>query len=201
MTVCDVTVLTASMPERSNYLQECVNSVRAQNYQPQAHLIGIDSQLGGAAKMVNSLIPAVTTKWIALLADDDIFYPHHLEVLVEAGDDHDADMVYPWCETEGRGGWNPNALYDEQRLWTDNYIPATVLIKTDVVREVGGYPEVVCEDHAMWIKLLQANKRIVCVPVITWRYRFHKNDHGGVANISDGYNPWILKDSEDTRKF
>lgn len=201
MTVCDVTVVTASMPERAHFLKECIDSVRTQTWEPKAHLIGVDSQLGGAAKMVNDLLPAINTKWMALLADDDLFYPNHLEVLVSNGDKYDADMVYPWCATEGRGGWNPNAFYDPERLMRDNYIPATVLIKTDVVREVGGYPEVVCEDHAMWLKLLAFNKTIICCPVITWLYRFHRDEHGNAENVSDGYNPWIKVDPEDTRKF
>ena len=180
----DVTVCTPSLPHRNSMLVECMESVRNQTLQPKAHLIGIDYNRIGGAKNLNRLITQADTEWIAPLADDDLLYPTYLErLLSEAGD---ADMIYPWCEVTGtRNGWNPNALFDPERLKTDNYIPATVLIRKSAWEELGGYPEIVCEDHGMWVKLLQGGKKIKCLPEILWQYRFHGR------NISDGqYQPW-----------
>lgn len=180
-----VTVVTPSLPHRNEMLVNNMESVRNQTLQPKAHLIGIDYERIGGAKMINKLIGQVRTKWFAPLADDDVFYPQHLERLVTVGEALEADMIYPWCHVVNRGGWNPNAHFDEQRLRTGNYIPATVLMKTEVWNELGGYPDEVCEDWAMWIKMLDAGKKIRCLPEITWEYRFHGR------NISDGkIPPW-----------
>lgn len=186
MTLVDVTVCTPSIPHRSEMLQECMESVRNQTWHPKAHLIAIDYERVGGARMLNTLIDAANTEWIAPLADDDLFYPQYIEkLLTNAGD---ADMIYPWCEVTGtRNGWNPNSLLDIERLKSDNYIPATVLIRKSAWEKLGGYPEVVCEDHAMWVKMIEANMEIKCFPEILWQYRFHGR------NISDGkLAPWEI---------
>ncbi len=179
MTLVDVTVCTTSIPHRSEMLQECMRSVRNQTWKPKAHLIAIDYERVGGARTLNTLIDAAKTEWVAPLADDDLFYPQYIEkLLTNAGD---ADMIYPWCEVTGtRNGWNPNSLLDIERLKEDNYIPATVLLRKSAWEKLGGYPEVVCEDHAMWLKMIEANMQIKCLPEILWQYRFHGK------NISDG---------------
>jgi glycosyltransferase involved in cell wall biosynthesis len=184
MTIVDVTVCTPSLAHRNEMLVECMASVRNQTWQPRAHLVGVDYDRAGASVVLNRLISAADTEWIAPLADDDLLYPHYIESLLSNAED--ADMIYPWCEVTGtRNGWNPNSLLDIKRLKSDNYIPATVLIRKSAWEKVGGYPEVVCEDHAMWIKLIEADLKIKCLPEILWQYRFHGR------NISDGqYEPW-----------
>lgn len=184
MTLVDVTVCTPSVIHRSQMLQECMESVRNQTWTPKAHLIGIDYERVGGAKTLNKLIDAANTEWIAPLADDDLFYPRYIEALLTNADD--ADMIYPWCQVTGtRNGWNPNSLFDVERLRVGNYIPATVLLRKSAWEKLGGYPEVVCEDHAMWLKMIDANMKIKCFPEILWQYRFHG------SNISDGtLSPW-----------
>jgi len=184
MNLVDVTVCTPSLPHRNEMLAECMESVRNQTWTPKAHLVGIDYERIGGPKTLNKLISAADTEWIAPLADDDLLYPNYIEELVHnAGD---ADMVYPWCEVTGtRNGWNPNATLDIERLKQSNYIPATVLLRRSAWEQLGGYPEVVCEDHAMWVKMIDAGMQIKCVPKILWQYRFHGR------NISDGkLEPW-----------
>lgn len=165
-------------------LVECIESVKKQTVLPASHTIYTDYNRIGPAKALNIMFRSIETEWAAPLADDDIFYPQYIERLIaEAGD---ADMVYPWCRVTGtREGWIPNAHFDADTLRVSNYIPATVLIRKSAWEKVGGYPEVVCEDHAMWLKLLDAGLKIKCVPEILWEYRFHGR------NISDGiYAPW-----------
>jgi len=179
MTIVDVTVCTPSIPSRSEMLLECITSVKNQTWQPKAHLIGIDYERAGTAKTLNKLVDQSTTEWFAPIADDDLYYPNFIQVLLSAAED--ADMVYPWCEVTGtRNGWNPNSYFDAEKLRSANYIPATVLMRKSAWEKVGGYPEVVCEDHAMWLKFLDNNLKIVCIPQILWQYRFHGR------NISDG---------------
>ena len=182
MTIVDVTVCTPSLPHRSDMLNECMQSVRSQTWQPKSHLIGLDYERLGPAKTANKLYSQATTEWVISLADDDLLYPSFIETLLSQADD--ADMIYPWCEVIGtRNGWNPNSYFDADRLRDNNYIPATVLIRKSAWEDVGGFPEVLLEDHEMWIKLMDAGKKIKCVPEILWQYRFHGK------NISDGHDP------------
>jgi hypothetical protein len=184
------------MPHRHRWLDECMGAVRNQTVRVHEHRIGVDYRRSGGAAMLNRVIDGVTTKWVFPLADDDLIDPSCIEKLLAKAEETDADMVYPWCRVTGRGGWNPNSHYDEVRLKRDNYIPATVLIKTEVVQSVGGYPDVVCEDHGMWLKLLETKRKIVCLPEVLWTYRFHRGPNGEAENVSDGARFWELKDGE-----
>ena len=175
----EVTVLTSAVPHRVNMLQDCIKSVINQTKKPYAHHIGIDYSKAGCGAMMNRMAKDVKTEWIAFLADDDILYPNHLEVLLDAVDDK-AKMIYPWCNVSGKGwadNWNPNSLYDPDRLKRGNYIPGTVLFHTETYHELGGFNETpfITEDYNLWQALLAKHGQfsIKCVPVITWEYRFH----------------------------
>lgn len=170
-----VAVLTAALPHRVHLLAECVESIRQQTHRPVAHLIAVDYEQAGCVATMNRLfesVDATAADWVALLADDDLAYPHHLETLVGASTG--ADIVYTWCDVEGRPGWNPNAHFDPDRLLYENYIPSTTLIRVELVRRLGGWKPGPhgWEDYTMWLRALKAGARFVCVPTITWRYRF-----------------------------
>ncbi len=180
MTFADVTVVTPTVPHRYEMLYNCLESVRNQTVLPVKHLVGVDFEREGTSKTLNKLIAEANTEWIAPLCDDDVFYPNYIErLVVEAGD---ADMIYPWANIINRD-WNPNSHFDPERLLYENYIPATVLIRKSVWEELGGYPDHICEDWMMWIKMVQAGKKIKCLPEILWEYRFHGK------NISEGNDP------------
>jgi glycosyltransferase involved in cell wall biosynthesis len=100
-----VTVVTATLPERTDFLHRAVTSVRQQTLRPQAHLIGYDYARRGGAAMKNDLCFAAESKWIALLDDDDYFYPDHLASLVEAAETNGADVAYSWCDVSGANPW------------------------------------------------------------------------------------------------
>jgi len=74
----DVTVCTPSLPERGRQLAEAIASVVHQTVRPAAHLIWIESPGPGQegprhmALQRNRLLLAVTTKWTAVLDDDDL---------------------------------------------------------------------------------------------------------------------------------
>lgn len=178
--MADVTVVTPTVSHRHAMLVNCMESVRNQTVLPRAHLIGTDYERIGPEGMFNQLIDKSTTEWVAPLCDDDVYYPNFIERLVAEAED--ADMIYPWVNVVGHPrSWNPNSLFDPVRLMHENYIPATVLIRKSVWEELGGYPESNgCEDWLMWIKMVQAQKRIKCLPEVLWEYRFHGR------NISSG---------------
>ncbi len=55
--------------------------------------------------MKNDLCFAAESKWIALLDDDDYFYPDHLASLVEAAEANGSDVAYSWCDVSGANPW------------------------------------------------------------------------------------------------
>jgi len=175
MRVGSVVVVTASLPERHEYRAEAIRSVEAQTLQPVAHIVMIDYERAGPAAMLNRMLPAAAAtgaEWFAQLADDDLLLPHHLETLVAHATD--ADIVYPYCEVEGRA-WNPNQSFDPNLLRVLNFIPATTIIRTSLCVELGWRTDARhgFEDHDFWIRALDAGARFVCVPEVTWTYRFH----------------------------
>lgn len=174
-----ISVLTASLPEREAFRAEAIASVNAQTFAPIAHLIGIDHERVGPAAILNRLLPAavaMSAEWVALLADDDVLYPQHLEALsaCESG-----DIRYSYCDVEGRGGWSPNAPFDPDRLRRENYIPATTLIRTELAVTLGWNVDAAngWEDYDFWLRALDVGAEFACVPEVTWLYRFHGSNH------------------------
>mgnify|MGYP001606334449 FL=1 len=151
-------------------------SIATQTLQPVAHIIAIDYEHAGTAAMLNRMIgSAVATgaEWVALLADDDLAYPGHLETLASAS--NSADIIYTWCDVHGRPGWNPNRLFDADALRAGNYIPGTVLMRTDLANNLGWRTDAAhgFEDWNFWLRAIDWGARFACIPEITWQYRFH----------------------------
>jgi GT2 family glycosyltransferase len=170
-----IVVLTASVPERSSFRADAIESVNAQTLPPVAHIIMIDHERAGPAAMLNRMLPAAIAsgaEWVAQLADDDVLHPNHLATLATATD---ADIIYSYCDVEGRGGWNPNAPFDAARLRRENYIPATTMIRADLCAELGWREDAAhgWEDWDFWLRALDRDATFRCVPEVTWTYRFH----------------------------
>jgi len=142
----------------------------------------VDYERVGPAMMLNRMLPACSAAdadWVAQLADDDLADPHHLELLAEHSED--ADIVYSWCRVEGRS-FNPNREFDEAALRASNFIPATTMIRTSLCTQLGWRSDSThgFEDWDFWLRALDAGARFVCVPEVSWTYRFHG------ANLSTG---------------
>ena len=171
-----IAVVTASLPERVDFRADCMASVAAQTLAPVAHVVMVDYERAGPAAMLNRMLPAcfaARADWIAQLADDD------LELL--AAHSADADIVYSWCRVEGRS-FNPNREFDAAALRASNYIPATTMIRTRLCTQLGWRSDAPhgFEDWDFWLRALDAGARFVCVPEVSWTYRFHG------ANLSTG---------------
>lgn len=171
-----VVAVTASLPERHQFRADAIASVAAQTFAPVAHIVAIDYERAGPASMLNRMLPtalATGADWVAQLADDDVLYPHHFETMISHADD--ADVVYTYCDVEGRGAWNPNAPFDAARLRRENYIPATTMIRADLCEQLGWREDAAhgWEDWDFWIRALDAGAVFRCVPERTWLYRFH----------------------------
>jgi hypothetical protein len=89
-----VTVITPTIPPRGELLGRAMRSVAAQTFKPLAHLIMADVHRYGAPKMLDMCLRTAQTEWVAVLADDDEFLPHHLETLWNLLDETGADVAY-----------------------------------------------------------------------------------------------------------
>jgi hypothetical protein len=154
-------------------LAEAVEGVAAQTLQPAAHLIGFDYRRQGPSAAINQLTKAARTEWVALLADDDLFLPHHLETLMAHS--KNADMVLSWCRIEGRdipqfrGDFTPYDLLQR----SDTGMRGTFMFRRSLWERVGGWPPSPIEDWKFMVAAVQAKARLVPVYEETWVYRFH----------------------------
>lgn len=178
-----VTVITATMPERSVLLAEAMASVAAQTVTPAEHLVAVDYVRHGGARVYNLLAKAVRTPWLATLPDDDLFYPNHLETLLGAADG--ADVVYSYCDVTGNYPWEAyNQPFHPDLLRRTSCVSHVALVRTDLVARLGGWEEIAGYDYRFWLTALDAGARFVSVPVPTWHYRLETDwrheSRGGV---------------------
>lgn len=204
----DVTVVIPTIPGREDLLRRAVKSISDQQAHPGNVIAQLDLDRHGAHWARNEALKLVETPWVAWLDDDDILLPNHLRVLVRgANRAPDADLVFTYPEFVG--GRDPLAVWIDGQVVPEpinvpwdyrcelsmrkhgNFIPVTHMVKTDLVRSVGGFPEPNsmpevhngsqdCEDALLLIKLLDVGAKFhhVC-GVRTWVYNFHSENTGG----------------------
>lgn len=213
----DVTVVTPTILGREDFVARAMASVAAQQVAPATTVLQIDRRRNGAAWCRNQALTQVDTDWLAWLDDDDELLPNHIKVLTRAANRSGADMVY--SNAEFVGGRDPLAVCQNRQLIPSpinvpfgpdqrdhldsrrseycphcgylrgNYIPVTYLVRTDLVRAVGGMPEpyaigqytsAECEDYGLLLRMLDAGATFHHVlGAKTWRYHFHDQNTGG----------------------
>lgn len=172
-----VSILTPSVPERHQLLEECVSSVSAQTVTDFEHLVEVDERRDGCAAMMNRLASRAVGDWLLPLADDDLLLPGCLSRLVAAADA--ADVVYA----------PPLVTGNEDRWWffqAPPAIPSCALIRRSLWDAVGGYDETLTreEDRDLWVKALGVGARFVRVDYPCWVYRMWQLDDGTAGNKS-----------------
>lgn len=175
-----VTVITPHVTGRAGMLTELGDALDAQTYGRARWLIGTDTDREGPARIRNALLWRVRTPWVALVDDDDLVDPDHLETLLEAA------QVDPWCPvvfTRGRledgellPFAGPPAGQWRRSILASNTIPQTALVATAYWRAAGGQDEGHrLEDWSLWRRIAQQWPRphspFRHVPTVTWTYR------------------------------
>ena len=181
-----VTVVIPHIPVRETLLTHALESVRAQTIEASV-IVVTDENHDGAAITRNRGLFAVETEFVALLDDDDFMYPKHLETCLSALHEHDADVVYPWFDVIG--GTDPLGMFgrpfDAEHLKVSNYIPITVVARTQTLRDVGGFiphPDAAGhpnEDWGCWLAVHNAGGKIVHVPERLWGWRHNSANTSG----------------------
>lgn len=173
----DVTVVIATIPPRRALLRRALASVKAQTVRPAALAVAVDHRREGAAATRNRALERVDTSWVAFLDDDDEMYPDHLKLLARYARLSNADVVYPGYDTAGDDpvgmfGVPFSPVFLERR----NFIPVTVLARTQAVRDAGGFQPRPddngdpCEDWGLWLAMHACGATFAHLPVKTWRW-------------------------------
>lgn len=173
----DVSVVIPHIPVRKERLIRAVASVMIQTHQPDAVHVVVDNEHRGATDTRNRGLAAVDTTWVAFVDDDDELLPEHLAKLLAHANETGADLVYPWFII--KGSTDPlgrfGVPFDADALRENNYIPVTVLVRTDLVKKVGGFVPLggpaawaPCEDWGCWLRLLDAGATFSHLPERTW---------------------------------
>lgn len=208
----DVSVVIPTLPERSWLLDQAVKSVWASTARPATIIAHIDQRRAGAHTARNAALAKVTTPWVAFLDDDDLFHPDHLEVLIDGANRSGADLIgtYPQSDPPGLADalicchkgipitgpvnvqWGPEQFdhFDARKgricphcsTPRGSFIMVTNLVRTELVREVGGFPAPgslgdgfagsTAEEYLFMLALLDAGARFHHVTgKRTWTYR------------------------------
>jgi glycosyltransferase involved in cell wall biosynthesis len=172
--VSDVTVSVTSLPGREILLDRLVQSIDQQTY-PVELVINRGIPANGPAANRNMAFDQVDTEYVAFVDDDDAFLPEHIERLRWFIEYRSADLVYPWYHVVGGPDPLPwfGLMFDPLAIRTANYIPVTVLARTEVVRAVGGFEnkpdgDRPFEDWYLWLKMLDNGADFVHLPERTW---------------------------------
>jgi len=174
----EITVLTPTLPDRKDLLEQARESVAVQLHAAADHVVITDDVQAGPAKTRNAGLEHVSTPWTAFLDDDDLMDRGHLKLLIAEAERSEATVVWSWCRRIDGGPEIPRAaFFDPIELRQDNFIPITVLAQTDAVRAVGGFdPTAEHEDHDLWLRMLDNGARFSVVRAVTWSYRGRENE-------------------------
>ncbi len=162
----------------SGMLDRALHSVRTQTRPVDAISIAVDTTHAGAAATRNEALAGVTTEWTAFLDSDDQWRPSHIGSLLRAAQETGAGLIYPWFTVTpaGQDPWPymEGQPFDEDRLRTiENYIPVTVLVRTELIHKSGGFqpkgpPDNPCDDYGAWIALLDQGAKFHHLNERTW---------------------------------
>jgi glycosyltransferase involved in cell wall biosynthesis len=178
--------IPAHLPRVGKELHRALDSVQMQQRCPDGLAVAIDSTHAGAAVTRNRALAMVTTEWTAFLDSDDTMNPEHLKLLEEHQKQTGADVVYPWFDVVG--GFDPfpdmeHEPFSAEVLKTRNTIPVTVLARTELLMDVGGFQpkgpaENPCDDWGCWDALVAAGARFSHLDRRTWNWIWGSNTSG-----------------------
>lgn len=175
----DLTVVTATLPERVDMLHELRQSLAVQTVRPR-WVVATDWHRVGPARIINELAGDVDTTWLFRCDDDDLFDPTHFETIAANLSD-DVDIVYSWPRVDPPGHLErPDVLqriYPLKTLRDANWIASAAAVRVSLWRQLGGYADVHNEDHDLWVRAYDAGARFRCVPEVTWTYRLGNWPH------------------------
>lgn len=172
-----IAVVMGALPDRKAMREVAVGSVERQVGVGRVPVVlSVDHRGEGCGAMKNAGLARTDSIWTAFLDDDDWYFPEHLRTLFDAS--RGADLVYSlpiiW-DGPGRSEPWPRSPFDPEALFRRNYIPCGYMVRTEVARSVGGFPErtpeVPYSDWGFLLRLLEAGATFAYVERWTWAFR------------------------------
>lgn len=174
-----VGVAIPAIPPRSAFLQRAVGSVLQQTYPVGQLSISVDHQRRGAWGNRQLALNGITTHWTAFLDDDDAFMPQHVEKLVDFAHQTNADYVFSWFEVvEGYDPF-PQHFGKKYDVAAPHHTTITVLVKTELAREVGFRQADGGEDWDFTLRCIEAGATIEHLPERTWWWYHNTHNTSG----------------------
>lgn len=180
----DVTVVTTTHPEYTQYLNRNMNSVLNQTCKPVCHRISMDVRSSGdPCWQLNEMLEGISTEYVAQVAGDDYWLSNHLALLALLAENK-PEAVYFYTDCAVNGAVLPvlNQPVVEENvgdLEHHNWIPASGMFKTEVLREFDGWnshPET--GGHEDWVLYQKVARKyghtgFAYEPIPTWVYDHH----------------------------
>jgi glycosyltransferase involved in cell wall biosynthesis len=182
----NISIVIPTIPPRHELMLRALDSISRQTLRAAAVVIETDNGRLGAAKARNRALESVRTEYVAFLDDDDEFLPDHLKLCARYATLSGVDVVYPGYEVvDGEDPVNCFGLpFDAGLLRRRNFIPVTVLARTELVRAAGGFQERTdehgdpCEDWGLWLAMLDRGATFGHLPQRTWRWHLGDTTRG-----------------------
>lgn len=196
-----VTVVIPTIPTRRKRLARALASVKAQTRLPEASSIEVDGKHEGAGPTRTRALRRVETEFAAFLDDDDHWYPQHLELLLAAAEEQDADVVYPWFDVVDVAGrkqprWDPFPQF-EGKPWDPaepHMFPICALVRTELAQQSafpapppgttdplwGG------DDWPFWCGVFELGAKVYHLNERTWAYHHWGFGKPGVPGNTSG---------------
>ena len=150
---------------------------RAAAGEPRFRVVHAEKNLGIAGN-TNGAIALVRGEYTALCDHDDLLTPDALWRMAEAAAASRPDLLYSdedMVTENGRRHMDPHRKpdYQPETLAADNYMSHLGMIRTALLREIGGLREGYdgSQDHELYLRICRRTDRIVHVPYILYSWR------------------------------
>lgn len=189
-----ISVVIPHIKPRKVLLKRALTSIEEQTLSANQVIVEEDVKKEGPAVVRNRALAKVEHEWTAFLDDDDEMLSHHLSTLYDFAIETGADLVWPWFRVVG--GSDPFPKFRGRQWNSDDphQIPITVLVRTGLLREVGGFETVgdngptdkygnrAGEDWRLWLALSQAGTIFAHTPAITWLWHHDSRNTSGLPS-------------------
>jgi glycosyltransferase involved in cell wall biosynthesis len=215
------------------WIEESIRSVLAQTLQPTEFIVVDDGSTDGGPDIVERLAgqyPLIrlmrknnggqsaarnfavrhsTSAFIALIDQDDRWYPNHLAALMRAALEHDGlplGWVYSDFDDIDQSGQLVRRGYIDHvtnpkrnllRILSEGMIiqPSATLISREAFEAVGGFDEQLSgyEDDDLFLRMFRANYDNVFVPYSTSQWRIHRSSYGASDRHDQSLKYFICK--------
>jgi O-antigen biosynthesis protein len=144
---------------------------------------------GNAVRGRNKAIREATGKYFAFQDSDDIAEKHRIKTSVKYLKKHNIDGVYGGWRALLDGTRNDTGLENKQEVFSPdcdielmkkNCVPcqSTVMIKTEVLRKLGGLKQEMKyrEDHELWLRFMDQGYTFKAIPKVLTNLRLHSQN-------------------------